>query len=468
MKGQINRQLITIKGLSMINLKNSTRRFMPPILSLTILLSLSATTLNADEGYNPEALKSGRVDPSMHLQQGSTQAQAQKINEVIYKATGFGNTFMVVTDEGNVIIDTSLPGMAPKHKSLLNAVDDGPVHSIIITHGHGDHTGGVALWREPQTKVIAQENMVEFLRYQKRLKGLFIQRNSAQFGFDLTSLTSSSASESAGVNMLPNTLFDKSLNFTLGNEKFEVLHTPAETYDALTVWMPEYKAAFVGDLFYRSFPNIYTLRGTKPRWALDYIASIDRVLALGPEILLPSHGEPILGNENITAEMTRYRDAIQYVHDQTVVGMNKGRDVYSLMREIKLPAALDVGEAYGWVSWSVRGIYEGYMGWFDGDPVNMYAESPRSIYPDLVSLAGGAKQVISLAEQHLSEGDSVKALLLIEAAMAAEPNNPAVLAKRLEILTALRQASANLNESGWLNHGIKQTEQKLKKSQKVL
>jgi hypothetical protein len=52
--------------------------------------------------------------------------------------------------------------------------------------------------------------------------------------------------------------------------------------------------------------------------------------------------------------------------------------------------------------------------------------------------------------------------------MAAEPNNPAVLAKRLEILTALRQASANLNESGWLNHGIKQTEQKLKKSQKVL
>ncbi|MDB4077765.1 MBL fold metallo-hydrolase, partial [Porticoccaceae bacterium] len=412
------------------------------MLSLTVLLSLSAMTLSADEGYNPEALKSGRVDPSLHLQQGSTQAQAQKINEVIYKATGFGNTFMVVTDEGNVIIDTSLPGMAPKHKSLLNVVDDGPVHSIIITHGHGDHTGGVALWREPQTKVIAQENMIEFLRYQKRLKGLFIQRNSAQFGFDLTSATSSSASESAGVNMLPNTLFDKHLNFTLGKEKFEVLHTPAETYDALTLWMPEYKAAFVGDLFYRSFPNIYTLRGTKPRWALDYIASIDRVLALGPEILLPSHGEPILGNENITVEMTRYRDAIQYVHDQTVVGMNEGRDVYSLMREIKLPAALDVGEAYGWVSWSVRGIYEGYMGWFDGDPVNMYAESPQSIYPDLVSLAGGAKQVISLAEQHLSEGDRVKALLLIEAAMAAEPNNPGVLEKRLEILTALRQASA--------------------------
>jgi alkyl sulfatase BDS1-like metallo-beta-lactamase superfamily hydrolase len=223
--------------------------------------------------------------------------------------------------------------------------------------------------------------------------------------------------------------------------------------------MPQYKAAFVGDLFYRSFPNIYTLRGTKPRWALDYIASINRVLALEPELLLPSHGEPIVGNKNIRTAMLRYRDAIQYVHDQTVLGMNQGRDVYSLMREITLPPALDIGEAYGWVSWSVRGIYEGYMGWFDGEPVNMYAQSPQSIYKDLVKLSGGAGKVIDLAQQTLAAGDSVKALLLIEAALDAEPENQAVLAMRLEILTALRQASGNLNESGWLNHGIKQTKQ---------
>ena len=437
----------------MINIKNGTR--------LLLVTALLGANLVAADGYNPEAIKSGRVDPSMHLQQGSNQLEAQKINSVIYKATGFGNTFMVVTSEGNVIIDTSLPSMAPKHKSLLNAVDDGPVHSIIITHGHGDHTGGVGLWREPQTKVIAQTNMVEFLHYQQRLKGLFIQRNSAQFGFDLTSPTDASANESSGVNMLPNTLFDQQLDFTLGKEKFQLLHTPAETYDALTVWMPEYKAAFVGDLYYRSFPNIYTLRGTKPRWALDYIASIDRVLALKPEILLPSHGEPILGNKNISAAMTRYRNAIQYVHDETVRGMNAGKDVCSLMRDIKLPEMLNVGEAYGWVSWSVRGIYEGYTGWFDGAPANMYAQSPQSIYPDLVGLSGGSGKIVNLAQQHLEQGDAVKALLLVEAAMAAEPKNHAVLTMRLQILSVLRNASANLNETGWLTHGINQTQQNL-------
>ena len=184
-------------------------------------------------------------------------------------------------------------------------------------------------------------------------------------------------------------------------------------------------------------------------------------MALSPEILLPSHGEPIFGNDNINREMIRYRDAIQYVHDETVDGMNEGRDVYSLMREIKLPKNLDVGEAYGWVSWSVRGIYEGYMGWFDGETVSMYAQSPKSIYPDLIKLADGVEKVINLSEQYLNNGDSVKALLLIEAAIEAEPDNILVIQMKLKILTIMRKDSGNLNESGWLNYAIKQTEQKL-------
>ena len=134
---------------------------------------MTIASFSMADDYNPEALESGRVDPSLHLLQGSTQTEAQKVNEVIYKATGFGNTFMVVTDQGNVIVDTSLEAMAPHHKKLLSAVSDGPIHSVILTHGHGDHTGGVALWREPETRVIAQENMVEFLHYQNRLSGMF-------------------------------------------------------------------------------------------------------------------------------------------------------------------------------------------------------------------------------------------------------------------------------------------------------
>ena len=437
-------------------MKNSYKGLLP------LVLMVFAGTVSAQD-YPSGAESNGRADPSLHLQQGSTQKEAQKVNEQIYQATGFGNTFMVVTDEGNVIIDTSLEAMAPHHKKLLSAVSDGPIHSVILTHGHGDHTGGVALWRQADTRVVAQQNMVEFLHYQKRLEGMFTLRNRAQFGFDPgEELEPRVEVENFAAEFLPNTLFDAEFQFTLGGTEFEVIHTPAETYDALTVWMPQYKAAFVGDMFYRSFPNIYTLRGTKPRWALDYVASIDRVLALEPELLLPSHGEPITGKTAIREALTRYRDAIQYVHDQTVLGMNQGKDVYTLMRDIRLPEKLDLGETYGWVSWSVRGIYQGYMGWFDGDPVNMYAEAPESIYADLVSLAGGPEKVVALASKRSEQGELVKGLRLVDAALAADPSSADALILRLKVLTQLREQSGNLNESGWLNYGIADTKHRMK------
>ena len=118
---------------------------------------------------------------------------------------------------------------------------------------------------------------------------------------------------------------------------FELTHRPAETYDALTVWIPEKKAIFTGDLLYTSFPNIYTLRGTRPRWALDYVAALNDVMALNAEILVPSHGDAIIGADAVAKTLKQHRDAIQYVHDATVAGMNAGKDVYTLMREVRLP-----------------------------------------------------------------------------------------------------------------------------------
>jgi len=69
--------------------------------------------------------------------------------------------------------------------------------------------------------------------------------------------------------------------------------------------------------------------------------------------------------------------------------MNAGKDVFALMQEIKLPPKYDLTEIFGKVGWSVRGIYEGYAGWYDGNPTSMYETPSSSVYPDLVRLAGG-------------------------------------------------------------------------------
>ena len=383
-----------------------------------------------------------------------------KVNDAIKMVSGFGNTFMVTTPDGNVIIDTSIAPHARVHHKLLRVESSAPIKYIILTHAHGDHTGGIPQWKEPGTQIVAQRNHVEFANYQARLGGFFATRNAAQFGGNLTG-QGRAAVGNYGAKIEPTILFDDKYEFTLGGVKFEVYRTPGETPDHLTVWVPQYKVAFTGDNYYESFPNIYTLRGTEPRWALDYVNSLNFVLGLKPEIVLPSHGSPIVGNAEISKRLTRYRDAILYVHDETVKGMNAGKDVYTLMREIKLPAALEIGESYGKLSWSIRGIYEGYVGWFDLNPATMYEAPASSIYPDLVRLAGGPDSVVKLAMERVNAGQPVEALRLTEVVLAGEGGNKAALETRLKALELLVSRCRNTNERGWLDYAIRTTKAKL-------
>jgi alkyl sulfatase BDS1-like metallo-beta-lactamase superfamily hydrolase len=393
------------------------------------------------------------------LAAGRDQKKALKFGDAIYQATGFGNTFMVVTEAGNVIIDTSIQSHAARHKQLLQAENAGPIKYIVLTHAHGDHTGGVPLWKQPDTKIIAQKHHEEFQHYLTRLNGFFARRNAAQFSLRIPDPGPWRGNYAAKIE--PTVLFDDKYEFELGGVKFEVFSTPGETPDHATVWIPKYKAAFVGDNFYTSFPNIYTLRGTKPRWALDYVNSLNKVLELKPEIVLPSHGTPITGAAEIVKQLTRYRDAIQYVHDETVKGMNAGKDVWTLMNEIKLPTELDVGEGYGKLSWSVRGIYEGYAGWFDLNPATMYEKPASSVYPDVVKLAGGPDAVAKLAMDRAQAGQAVEALHLSDIALAADPNHRPALQAKLKALETLLSRCRNSNERGWLEFSVNQVKSKL-------
>lgn len=431
---------------------------MRTILAAAAALGLLGSSLSAATATAQDLGTSGAAQPT-GVGGGQTKALSFA-NGRIFQATGFGNTFMVTTKAGDVIIDTSLPMNAARHHSLLRAEDKAPIKAVILTHSHGDHTGGVGVWKEAGTQVIEQANSVEFRNYQERLAGFFAVRNAAQYNAPVDALAGPGGARRNAMNpgdyaapKLADVLFDKEYRLKLGDLTFVCLSMPGETPDMLNVWIPELKALFIGDNYYASFPNMYTLRGTPPRPALNYVESINKVLALKPEIVLPSHGVPIVGADKVQKVLTQYRDAILFVHDATVKGMNEGKDAYTLMREIKLPPELYVGEGYGAVAWSVRGVYEGYAGWFDTDPATMYAVSPNEAAAELVRIAGGAGPVAARA-QAVAQSDPALALRLTSAALAVEPKNAAALAARKQALQTLLKASKNSNESGWLNAGL--------------
>ena len=153
-------------------------------------------------------------------------------------------------------------------------------------------------------------------------------------------------------------------------------HTPGETNDAISIWLPEQGVLLPGDNIYESFPNIYTIRGSPARNAYQWYSSLDFIISLNSKYMIPSHTSPLVGEDYVRETLKTYRDAIQFVHDQTVRQMNNVLGIDEIVPLVKLPAHLQdhrfLQEFYGTVEWSVRGIYDSYIGWFDGDPVNLY------------------------------------------------------------------------------------------------
>jgi alkyl sulfatase BDS1-like metallo-beta-lactamase superfamily hydrolase len=373
------------------------------------------------------------------------------------------NTIVIDTSAGAVIIDTSRPPASRAHFDLLQKNGVTKAAYVILTHSHGDHTGGVQLWKGTGAKVVAQENFTEFLDYQRMLAGFFASRNGAQFQFAggagaaAPAVGAQARVAVAAVNapgIVPDITFGTQMSLDVGDTRFELYHTPGETPDHLTVWVPKLKAAFIGDNFYESFPNMYTLRGTRPRWPMDYIRSLEKVMSLEPEIVIPSHGPAIVGKAEVQRQLKKMHDAIVYVHDAVLAGMNAGKDVQTLMQEIKLPKELDVGEGYGKISWSVRGIYDGYAGWFNGDPAEMFPQGRDSVSASVVKLAGGPKKVADEAMKLLGQGKQVEALHMTSIGMEGAPGDKDVLRARVAVLEALSKASTNRNEQGWLNEGL--------------
>ena len=213
-----------------------------------------------------------------------------------------------------------------------------------------------------------------------------------------------------------------------------------ETIDSLVVWLPDDGVALAGNMFsalFGHFPNLVTVRGDRMRNTLAFADSVQRVIDLEPELLLLGHHGPVRGASTIRQECERIRDAVRYVHDATVAAMNDGHDVWSAMREIRLPERLDLGEAYGRVDWSVRAIWETYAGWMhQHSTLELYGASPEQGAPEIVELAGG-RDAVGQRAAALAATDPLTAVRLCELVLAVDPND-------LTALDAYRSAHEQL------------------------
>ena len=349
---------------------------------------------------------------------------------------------------------------APIHKRNFDAVDDGPLRYILFTQGHVDHVGGADFFREEGTQLVAHANNPSHQEDDARIFSFRAMRSGFAFAETIGKALDYIQKHTGGAippqsRPEPDITFDDKMELELGGLRLQLLWTPGgETTDSMVVWLPDHGVVFTGNLFsalFGHFPNLVTIRGDRYREALRFIESLERVLALEAEVLLPGHGGPVVGKDTIVEELTRLRDAVQYVHDETVKGMNQGKDVHTLMQEIRLPPELEVGEGYGKVSWSVRAIWENYAGWFHHSSTTELYEVPASaVHAELVELAGGADAVAARAAAKLEAGAPLEAIHLAELALSAEPSNVEALQAMVAAHEKLERESENFWLTQWL------------------
>lgn len=388
---------------------------------------------------------------------GDQQKQAEPITDFVFMAKDISNAYLVTTPAGDVMVNTGFMDNAERTKALLAPKRTGPLRYIMLTQAHPDHYGGVPAFREAGTLIIAERRFVDTWRYFQEL-GPYIARRSAKLW---ASTMQRAANAPRPPEVVPDIAVDRRYEFELGGRRFEVISTPGgESLDSLTVWLPKERIAFTGNLFgpvFLAVPNLVTVRGDKPRLVQRYLRSLDTVRQLGAQLLITGHGEPIRGAEVIHAALDKMHAAVSYINQAVIAGMNAGKDVHTLMREIKLPPELTIGEGHGKVSWAVRSIWEEYSGWFHYDSTTSLYGVPRSsIYADLAELAGGAGAIAARARQKLTAGQPLEALHLLDIALAAERTNREALAVKKEALEALLRASGgvNLSEVMWLKAEI--------------
>ena len=374
-----------------------------------MLFIIVACSDNAKEEKNTSEPFSNEIhiDDDFYFEKGIYQ-----VVDNVYVAIGYGlaNSILIVGDTGNIIIDTTEDPELGKQINLeFKKISNLPNKAIIYTHSHVDHWRGAPGFFEENTKVYAHSTFQKgFFDQNNLLRPILTERGMKQFGHFLPDSLKRGHGLGFTLNfdfeqpsvIYPTNFFEEQTNqLTVGGIELEIQHTPGETDDQIIIYYPEKDVVISGDNYYMRFPNLYTIRGTSYRDTKSWYKSVDAMRSYKPEFLISCHGPYLTGQQVIEERLIIYRDAIQYIHDYAIRGANLGKTPDELVEEFEYPSFFlenyDLQEKYGKVSWSIRNVYNGYLGFFDGKAVNLEPLSAQKRAKHIFELIGTKEKLIT-------------------------------------------------------------------------
>ncbi len=197
-----------------------------------------------------------------------------------------GNIYVVVQEGGAIIVDTGIPGKEQAVISFLGLVGLKPsdVKAIVLTHYHLDHSGSAeALRRLTGAKILIHRDDAPYLE-----------------GLLRPQLPSTAPREAVeAYRWFKPVRPDGVLNDGDEVEGLKVIHVPGHTPGSIALY--DGSRLFAGDtLNFRDG----RVQGPPPQFTADMdraVQSVRRLLSLEFDVLLPGHGDPLVGNASARA-----------------------------------------------------------------------------------------------------------------------------------------------------------------------
>ncbi|RZU53752.1 alkyl sulfatase BDS1-like metallo-beta-lactamase superfamily hydrolase [Krasilnikovia cinnamomea] len=367
-----------------------------------------------------------------------------QVAEGIYQVRGLdiSNMTIVEGDTGVVVIDPLLSvetaaaalGLYRAHRG------DRPVTAVVYSHSHADHFGGVAGVTDGGVPILAPVGFMEHAVAENVYAGTAMTRR-AGFMYGSTLPTGAAgqigfglglASSTGTVSLLPPTVH---ITHTGQEEVVDGVRmvfqlTPGTEAPAeMNFLFPDHRALCMAENATHTMHNVLTLRGALVRdarvWS-RYLTEAITVFDGRADVLFASHHWPTWGHDDMMRFLSEQRDLYAFLHDQTLRLLNQGHTGIEIAEMIQLPPALDAAwharGYYGSVSHNVKAVYQRYLGWFDGNPVNLWQHPPVETARRYVECLGGVDAVLAKAGGYVDGGDLRFAVQLLQHAVFADPD----------------------------------------------
>ncbi|HEU5072961.1 MAG TPA: MBL fold metallo-hydrolase [Polyangiaceae bacterium] len=338
----------------------------------------------------------------------------------------FADIAFVVTDDGVVAIDAGTSEQnAAAALAAFRKVSAAPIRTLLLTHAHWDHVGGVRTLAAGGAQVIAQAAFASELALASAAP--------VPFRFFFGDHTPQQ------LDVRPDRLVAQPETLSVGGTRFELYPAHGgETDDALVIHLPERGVTFVGDAFMPYFGAPFVPEGSVE----GLLATIALLRSLRPALLI--HGHAPLTENFPMAVLPALEQALRTLYQGTLAALRAGKPLSDALGSNLMPPSLaqhpDAVLPYLLMRENlVKRVYQQRTGYWhaDGEGIEVFSRAEQAAALDLV--AGGSAAALGRAVTTLVErGDHALALRVADLGLARHSSHAELLAARQRALAGLR------------------------------